>query len=329
VLRQEKAMRAIVVGHHGVELRDIPQPLPGPNDVRVRVKAVGLNRAELGVAAGGSHGPQGGVGTLMGSEWAGEIESCGAAVTRFAPCDRVMGRGKGSYAEYVTADEGRVIPIAADMPFEQAATLPIALETMYNAVVTHGQIQPGQTVLVTGASAGVGLVAMQVAKLKGAIRVIGTSTNAERRAQLANFGADIALDTNNADWVDAVLAATEGKGADLVIDQVSGTLTNQTLRATKILGRIINVGRLGGDVAPFDFDLHAMRRIAYIGVSFRSRSLDEMREITRDAHGDLSEAVANGKIRLPIDRTFPLEEAAAALAHMAANKHFGKIVLTV
>ena len=322
-------MRAIVVGQNGVELREIAEPQPGADEVRVRVKAVGLNRAELGVAAGGSHGPQGGVGTIMGSEWAGEVESCGSTVTRFAPGDRVMGRGRGSYADYATADEGRVIPIAADMSFEQAAALPIALETMFNAVVTNGQLRAGQTVLVTGASSGVGLVALQIAKLKGAGRVIGTSTNAERRAQLGSFGADLALDSNAADWVEAVLAATDGRGADLVIDQVSGGLTNETMRATAILGRIINVGRLGGDVASFDYDLHAMRRIAYIGVSFRSRSLAEMRDITRDAHADLRDAVAAGRIRLPIDRTFPLERAAEALAHMKANKHFGKIVLTV
>ena len=322
-------MRAIVVGQNGVELREIAEPQPGPDEVRVRVKAVGLNRAELGVAAGASHGPQGGIGTIMGSEWAGEVESCGSAVSRFAPGDRVMGRGRGSYADYTTADEGRVIPIAAGMSFEQAATLPIALETMFNALVTHGQLRAGQTVLVTGASSGVGLVALQIAKLKGAACVIGTSTNEERRARLGSFGADIALDSNADDWVEAVLAATDGRGADLVIDQVSGDLTNKTMRATAILGRIINVGRLGGDVARFDYDLHALRRIAYIGVSFRSRSLAEMREITRDAHADLRNAVAAGRIRLPIDRTFPLERAADALAHMKANKHFGKIVLTV
>lgn len=322
-------MRAIVVGDHGVELCDLPKPEPGHDEVRVRVHAIGLNRAELAVAAGKSHGRQGGPGTLMGSEWAGEIDACGANVTAFRPGDRVMGRGKGGYAEYVTTHVGRAVPIPQGVAFDRAATLPIALETMYDAIVTNGHIRAGQSVLVTGASAGVGLVAMQVAKLKGAGLVIGTSTNVDRRGKLADFGADLALDTTDDAWVDAVLDATDGHGVDLVIDQVAGALTNKTLHATKILGRIINVGRLGGDVAPFDFDTHAMRRIAYIGVSFRSRSLEEMREITRAAHEDLRPAVLDGRIRLPIDRTFPLEHAEEALAHMRANKHFGKIVLTV
>ena len=322
-------MRAILVGHHGVELGERPVPEPAGAEVLVRVKAAGLNRAELGVAAGGSHGTRGGIGTVMGSEWAGIVERCGTDATRFEPGDRVMGRGVGSYADYVVADEGRVVPIDADMAFERAAALPIALQTMFNALVTVGRLAAGETVLVIGASSGVGLVAMQIAKLKRATCVIGTSTTADRRSRLARFGADLALDTQSPGWVDAVLAATNGRGADLVIDQVSGPLANQTLRATAICGRIVNIGRLGGDVAPFDFDLHSMRRIAYLGASFRTRSLEEMRAITREAHEDLRSPVADGTIRMPIDRTFPLEEAADALAYMKANKHFGKIVLTI
>src|SRR4029434_8675993 len=132
-------------------------------------------------------------------------------------------------------------------------------------------------VLIQGASSGVGLMAMQIAKLKGAKLVMGTSTDAGRRARLKEYGAALALDTTDASWVDQVLEATDGAGVDLIVDQVSGKLANDNLRATKYEGRIVNVGRLGGMKGEFDFDLHALRRIDYIGVTFRTRTPDEVR----------------------------------------------------
>jgi NADPH2:quinone reductase len=158
---------------------------------------------------------------------------------------------------------------------------------------------------------------------------MGTSTNAKRRERLRDFGADLAIDTTEATWADAVLKATDGKGVDLIVDQVSASVANENLRAAAVLGRIVNVGRLGGFKGEFDFDLHAMKRIDYIGVTFRTRSVAEVREINRAMRADLWDAVVSGKLRLPIDRTFPLGQVAAALAHMRANAHFGKIVLTV
>jgi NADPH2:quinone reductase len=123
------------------------------------------------------------------------------------------------------------------------------------------------------------------------------------------------------------LKATDGKGVDLIIDQVSGKIANQNLAATKVLGRIVNVGRLGGSHGDFDFDLHAARRISYIGVTFRTRSIEEIRDIFAQVKADLWPAVEGGKLRLPIDRVFAFSDIAQAVAHMTANKHFGKIVL--
>jgi NADPH2:quinone reductase len=244
--------------------------------------------------------------------------------------DRVMCSGNGGYAEYAVTDYGRVSPVPANnMSWEQAATLPVALQTMHDAVVTNGRLKAGESVLIQGASSGVGLMALQIAKLKGAKLVIGTSTNEARRAKLKDFGADLALDTKDSTWADQVLKATDGKGVELIVDQVSGPVANGNLKACAILGRIVNVGRLGGMKGEFDFDLHALRRIDYIGVTFRTRSIEEVREIVRKMREDLWPAVEAGKLQLPIDRTFPLDEAAAAQAHMRANAHFGKIVLTV
>ncbi len=241
-----------------------------------------------------------------------------------------MCSGSGGYAEYAVADWGRVGRIPANnMSFEQAATLPIALQTMHDALVTNGRLAAGEAVLIQGASTGVGLMGLQIAKQRGAALVIGSSTNAARRARLGEFGADLAIDSSDPTWPEAVLAATGGKGVDLVIDQISASVANANMKAAKVLGRIVNVGRLGGAKGEFDFDLHALKRIAYVGVTFRTRSLDEVREINRKMRADLWPLVEAGKLQLPIDRIFPLDEAAAAQAHMRANAHFGKIVLRV
>ena len=323
-------MRAMVVGESGLEMREIPVPQPGPNGVLVRVRAAGLNRAELGMAAGHAHGALGGMGSVIGLEWAGEVAAIGSEVKGIREGDRVLCSGNGGYAEYALTDWGRVNPLPANnMSWEQAATLPIALQTMHDAVITNGQLQKGQAVMIQGASSGVGLMGLQIAKFMGAGLVIGSSTNAGRRAKLAVFGADLAVDSSDPAWPEAVLTATGGQGVDLIVDQISAPVANGNLKVTRVLGRIVNVGRLGGNRGEFDFDLHAAKRIAYVGVTFRTRSVEEVREINRRMQADLWGAVEAGKLALPIDKIFPLEQANAAQAHMRANAHLGKIVLTV
>jgi NADPH2:quinone reductase len=178
-------MKAAVVGDKGLEIHDVPQPRPKPNEVLVRVRAAGLNRAELAIAAGHRHGSQGGPGAIPGLEWSGEVVEIGAEVRGIKPGDRVMCTGGGGYAEFAVTDWGRVSPIPANnMSFVQAATLPVALQTMHNALVTNGRLKSGESVLIQGASSGVGLMGLQIAKHKGAKLVMGTSTNAARRARL-------------------------------------------------------------------------------------------------------------------------------------------------
>jgi NADPH2:quinone reductase len=319
-------MKAAVATETGLEIRDIPEPSPKPTDILVRVRAAGLNRADLAAAQGkGGHGA---VGAAIGIDWAGEVVAAGAeAGGSFAPGDRVMCVGAGGYAEYAASDFGRTLKIPAGMDFQTAAALPTALNTMHDALVTNGGLKAGDGVLIQGASSGVGLMGLQIAKLLGARPVIGSSTDAGRRARLAEFGADLAIDTGRNDWPDQILEATGHKGVDIVVDQVSGAYVNGLMRATAILGRIVNVGRLGGGKAEFDFDLHAMRRIKYIGVTHRTRSIAELREEMRAMWADLGAAVAAGKLRLPVDKVFRLAEAKAAQDHMRANRHLGKILL--
>jgi len=323
-------MRAAVVGENGAEVRELPKPEPAPGEVLIRVRASSLNRADVGVAAGQQHGRVGGIGARLGLECAGEVEAVGSGVTSVKPGDRVMASAAGGYAEYVTTDAGRAHRIPGNnMTYEQAACFPVALQTMHNAVVTAGRLKRGETVLIQGASSGVGLMGMQIAKLMGASLVMGGSTNAGRRARLKDYGCDLPIDTSDPKWPEEVKKATGGKGADLVVDMVSAPVANQNLDAAAILGRIVNVGRLGGQKGEFNYDLHALKRIDYIGVTFRTRSMEEIREIVRAMRADLWPAVEAGKLSLPIDKTFPLAQVADALAMMRANKHFGKVVLTM
>ncbi len=322
-------MKAYVYGANGAEITDVAKPMPKGPQVLIRVRANGLNRADLGMTKGHAHGSAGGAGTVLGMEWSGEVAEVGADAKGVKAGDRVMGSGGAAFAEYTLADHGRLfhLPAQGNMSFEEAATLPVALATMHNAVVTNGALQPGQTVLIQGASSGVGLMALQIAKLKGAKTVIGSSTDATRRGRLQEFGADLAVDSSDPGWVDQVLKATNGEGVDLIVDQVSGKVASQNLAATKIKGRIVNVGRLGGTHADFNFDLHAARRINYIGVTFRTRSIEEIREIFAEVRRDIWGAVESRKLRLPIDKVFAFDDIGKAFEHMEANRHLGKIVV--
>lgn len=302
-------MKAAVFAKQGLELRDVSQPQPKAGEVLVRVRYAGLNRRDLTRAPGDE-------GTIPGMDWSGERADTG---------EPVMCMGAGGYAEYAVS--GCVLPVPKSVSLEQAAALPLALLTMHDAIVGNGRLKAGEAVLVQGASSGVGLMALQIARHLGASLVVGSSRSAAHREMLKAFGADLAVDTTDARWPDQVLEATRGRGVDLVIDQVSGEIFNATQKATAIRGRIVNVGRLGGMSAPFDFNLHALRRIDYVGVTFRTRSAEEVREIARRMREDLWPALEAGKLRLPIDRVFPLAEADAAQQRMASNRHFGKLLL--
>lgn len=316
-------MKAIIASPEGARLADVPIPRPRRSEILVRVRAASLNRADLaGLAAKD--------GQVIGMEWAGEVVEAGADAGRWRPGDRVMCTGAGAFAEYAVTDGGRACPIPLrTLPFEEATGLTLALQAMHDALVTHGGLARGEDVLIHGASSAVGLMGLQIARLLGARQVFGTSSRAARLAQLAAFGATHALDASQPGWHEALLAVTAGKGVEVVVDQVTGPDFAGTFRTAAIGARFINLGRLGGAQGQFDFQLHALRRISYIGVTFRTRSAAEISELNHRMWADLGEAVAQRQLHLPIDSRYPLDEAAAALARMASNQHFGKIVLTV
>jgi NADPH2:quinone reductase len=323
-------VKAAVLGEKGVEVRDLPKPAPKPNEVLIKVRASSLNRADTLVAAGIQHGAVGGVGARIGLECSGEVEAVGSEVQHFKAGERVMGSAPGGFAEYAVTDAGRLHRIPGNnMTYEQAACFPVALQTMHNAVVTAGRLKRGETLLIQGASSGVGLMGMQIGKLMGASLVMGTSTNAKRRAGLKDYGCDLAVDTGKPDWPADVKNATGGKGVNLIVDMVSGGVAMGNLEAAALLGRIVNVGRLGGTKGEFNFDMHALKRIDYIGVTFRTRTPEEVRDIVKAMRADLWPAVEAGTLTLPIYKTFKLDDIVEALSVMTANQHFGKIVISV
>lgn len=321
-------MKAAILSAGKPEIAEIEVPSPKPTEILVRMRAASLNRADLHILGGANHGAIGGEGTVLGLEWAGEVVEVGADVPGYRPGDRVMCSGSGAFAELAVADWRRTFHIPpSSMTFEEATCFPIALRTMHNAIVTNGGLRSGQSILIQGASSGVGLMGLQISKILGAGIVIGTSTNPDRRQRLPEYGADYAIDTRNSDWVEEVLARTDGRGVDILIDQLAGPFINQSMRAVAIGGTIVNVGRMAGEQGNFDFNLHSLRQIKYLGVTFRTRSLDEVRVISERAVSDLWPAVAEGRLRLPVDKTYNLAEVAVAFEAMRSNSHFGKIVL--
>lgn len=321
-------MKAVVVTEEGVRVQNVETPKPKENEVLVKVFACGLNRADLVVADGGAHGASGGPGTIVGMEFSGEIIELGSNVRNYSIGDRVMCSGTSAWAEYAIADHGRVIKIPNNnMDYIKASTYPIALATMHNAIITAGNFAKGQSILIQGASSGVGLMGLQISKYLGAKIVIGTSTKPDKFEKLKSIGADLVLNSKDPDWVDQVLSATDNKGVDLIIDQLSGYTVNQNMMATKVKGKIVNVGRLAGGITEFNCDLHALRRINYEGVTFRTRSIQEIRDVYSNMWNDFEKIVVSGELSLPIEKVFDFNDVGKALDYMRENQHFGKLVL--
>ena len=321
-------MKAVTLGDDGVEIKELPNPEPTSEQVLVKVKSCGLNRSDLLETQGQSFGHTGGDTKIIGGEFAGEIVELGEGVEDLKVGDKVMCRGGSGWAEYAVANHKRAIKFNPEqISWEQAASIQGNLQTMHDAIVTNGKFISGQSVFIQGASSGVGIIGLQIAKALGASLVLGSSTNQNKLSKLSSYGADILIDTSKENWLDEVLDVTEGKGVDVLIDMLSGDFVNKNMEATKINGHFINIGRLAGMNGNFNYDLHAKRRLHYVGTTGRTRSVEENLDVARVANKDLWDHVVNGKIRHVIFKTFRLNEASDALNIMNENKHFGKLVL--
>ena len=311
--------------------RDVPEPEPGPGQLLMRVKAAGLNRAdifqlkglyEMDRTAGGSL-------TIAGLEAAGEVVGIGKDVSGFSRGDRIMGLCPGGYAELATLDHRLAMPVPATLGWEEAASISIAHMAEYNALVTNGRLQAGETVLINAASSGVGVAAVQIAKFYGAKMVIGTVGTPKKLGALKALGMDLGINYRTENFADAVLDATDGQGADVIVDHVGGAWLKDNLRCMAVEGRLISVGRLGQGTGELDMDLMALRRLKLIGVTFRTFTIEERATVAREVVRELLPALADGRIKPVIDRVFPVKEALEAMAYMTLNEHVGKIVLKV
>jgi NADPH2:quinone reductase len=321
-------MKAVTLGDDGVEIKELPNPEPTNEQVLVKVKSCGLNRSDLLETQGQSFGHTGGDTKIIGGEFAGEIVELGDGVEDLKVGDKVMCRGGSGWAEYAVANHKRAIKFNPEqISWEQAASIQGNLQTMHDAIVTNGKFISGQSVFIQGASSGVGIIGLQIAKALGASLILGSSTNQNKLSKLSSYGADILIDTSKENWLDKVLDVTEGKGVDVLIDMLSGDFVNKNMEATKINGHLINIGRLAGMNGNFNYDLHAKRRLHYVGTTGRTRSVEENLDVAKVANKDLWDHVVDGKIRHVIFKTFRLNEASDALNIMNKNKHFGKLVL--
>jgi NADPH:quinone reductase-like Zn-dependent oxidoreductase len=307
-----------------LELRDAPAPEPGAGQILVRMRAAGLNRGELIV---GHSVKAGGASKAAGAEGAGEVTRLGAGVAGFKTGDRVMGRCAGAFAEYSLMDAREAVAVPKDLSWEEAGSIPLAFMVVHDMLVAQGKLRAGEWLLVTGISAGVGVAALQTAKALGA-KVIGTSGSAEKLEKLKAMGLDVGIRTRSGDFADAVMKATGGKGVNLVVNNIGGSVFAETLRALAYEGRHATVGYVDGVLkSEIDIDALHTKRLTLFGVSNRLRNAEQRAVTVRGFTADILPFIAQGKIRPRVDRVFPFSELPAAKAYMESNAHLGKIAV--
>jgi NADPH:quinone reductase len=309
-----------------LQLREAAMPEPGPRQLLVRMRAAALNRGEFILG----HGLQkAGTSKAIGMEGAGEVVKAGPDAGDWKPGDRAMGRCAGAFSEYALMDLREALRAPENLTWEEAASIPLAFLVVHDMLVLQGRLQAGEWLLVTGISSGVGVAALQAAKAMGA-KVIGTSGSQEKLDRLAGLGLDVAILARKPEFHDAVMQATGGKGVDLVVNTVGGSVFAECVRSMAFQGRLATVGYVD-NVLEAEIDLQALhaRRLTLFGVSNKLRSAEQRAAGVPAFARDFMPHFAAGRIKPVIDRVFPFGELAAARAHMEANRHVGKIVINM
>jgi len=314
-------------GHQTVvELCEREKPVPGPRQLLVEIHAAGLNRGEF-ILGHGLHGASGQA-KPVGIEAAGVVLQAGAEVTRFKPGDRIMGRCPGAFSQFTVMDEMEAMAVPDGLSFQEAACVPLTYLTAYDSVILGGQLQPQEWLLVNGITSGVGVASLQLAKWLGA-KVIGTSGSADKLAKLQGK-LDLPLCTRLPDYQEAVMKATDGKGVDLVINTVGGSVFSHSMSCLGFQGRFAVVGYVDGVLeAKVDLEhLHA-KRIKVFGVSNKLRTMAQRAAAIPGFSEKILPAFGSGQLKPLLDRVFAFNELPQAKAYMEANQHVGKIVLAV
>ena len=313
------AMKAYFIqagsGRTTLELREVPQPEPKPGQLLVRVRAASLNRGEF-LAGHGLTKP--GAAKPAGTDGAGEVEGSG---------ERVMGRLPGSFAEYALMDRHDVIPAPPSLSWEEAAAVPVTFMVVHDMLLEQGELKAGEWLLVTAVTSGVGVAALQAGKALGA-RVIGTSGSADKLRRLKALGLDVPIHTRKPDFCDAVMKATDGKGANLVVNNVGGTVFAECVRSLAYMGRLATVGYLDGTMkAEIDLDALHAKRLKLFGVSNKHRTGEQRAVTVQGFIKDFLPLFAGGRLKPLIDKVYDFEDLPAAKAYMESDALVGKIVV--
>ncbi len=304
---------------------EMARPEPGPGQVLIAVRAAGVNRPDIAQRKG-VYPPTPGAPDTLGLEVAGEIAMVGEGASRWTVGDRVTALlGGGGYAQYAVADARHCLPIPQGLDFVQAAALPETVFTVFSNAFEIGGLKAGETLLIHGATSGIGVAAIQLAKARGA-RVIATSRTAKKAAQALSLGADISLDVSAGDFVEAVKAAG---GADVVLEMVGGDYVAKDIAVLNPFGRLVFIAFQAGSRITADLMPVQRKRLVLTGSTLRPRGADEKARLAGVVEREVWPLIASGALRPIIDRTFPLGQAAQAHAWLEAGDHLGKVVLTV
>jgi len=305
-----------------------PVPAPGAGEILVKVAAAGVNRPDV-MQRLGQYPPPPGAPDIPGLEIAGEIVACGSGVTRWKIGDQVMALVVGGgYAEYCLAHESHALPVPSGVSLIEAAAIPETFFTVWYNVFERGQLAAGETMLIHGGTSGIGTTAILLAKAFGA-RAIATAGSPEKCAACRKLGAELAINYKTEDFVEATKKATDGRGADVVLDIIGGDYIERNYEAAAVEGRILQIAFQSSPRATVDFRRLMLKRLIHTGSTLRARAIADKAAIARAIEAKVLPLIAAGRVRPVIDSTFALREAGAAHSRMDSSQHIGKIVLTL
>jgi putative PIG3 family NAD(P)H quinone oxidoreductase len=324
-------MKAVIITRPGgaevLEVQERPAPEPGVGEIRVRVMASALNRADILQRKGNYPVPAGAPPDISGLEYAGEVDAVGRGATIWTAGDQVMGIvGGGAHAEYLCVHEREAIRVPKGMSLDAAAAIPEAFITAHDALFTRLGLEVGETVLIHAVASGVGSAALQLAHIAGA-RVVGTSRSPAKLTRAKKLGLDVEIDASRKDWAAEVEASIGVERVNAVLDLVGGSYLQGNLRVLTQRGRIVVVGLTGGATAQFNMGVLLRKRLTIVGTVLRARPLEEKIALARDFSERVVPLLESGRVTPIIDRIMPFSEIRAAHDLMESNETFGKIVL--
>jgi putative PIG3 family NAD(P)H quinone oxidoreductase len=327
-----KSMTSIAIREPGGPDMLVPQqqPVPSPHEgkILVKVAAAGVNRPDV-MQRQGHYPPPKGATEIPGLEIAGEVVQVGPGVTRWNKGDKVMALVVGGgYAEYCLAYASHALPVPTSLSMIEAAAIPETFFTVWHNVFGRGKLTSGETLLVHGGSSGIGTTAIQLGKAFGA-QVIVTAGTPEKCDACRKLGADLAINYNTEDFVALSKQATQGRGVELILDMVGGEYVGRNYEAAAVEGRIVQIAFLASSRLTVDLMRLMLKRLTHTGSTLRARAVADKAAIAQAVEKNVLSFLASGRVKPPIDSTFPLAQASAAHARMESGKHIGKIVLTL